>query len=463
MAKKKKGTRKRNDKVVNPVEGGAKGKDTRSKRTSIDQALGIKLRENEDNEKVGKKRHSVDILLSKGHAIDAEDIVASITKGEGSSDEEIEYFDAKNGGESPSTENKDKEQSKDDEFDYAFEGKPREGKTHKREYVATKAPGNIFMGKTDSGAIAEEEEIEEESQNEESPGTKVVRREKSIDMTADQWSAIINIQYEEEERDGDLMLAETVIYEEAVEALAPKLDPGYEMDAYEPSCLLNLQSCFAALCSQPEYVIRHKACILHLVEKKFENDNARHEVLLTSIYCTIYGKEAGNVKRYGKHWESIGFQGNDPSTDLRGTGLWGLLQILFFLEHCFNFAQAMFDYSHNANYGFPLCALALNITGIGIDLLNEGAFDTPSIDVGSMHKAMNFWYCGAMFVFFRTWKDSKATIEEAGTVLDLLKKQLLSKSTVRSVMQEGSELTESYMEDNFETEAQDREVEFSQF
>ena len=35
--------------------------------------------------------------------------------------------------------------------------------------------------------------------------------------------------------------------------------------------------------------------------------------------------------RYGSHWERIGFQGTDPSTDLRGVGLLGLVQPLFLL------------------------------------------------------------------------------------------------------------------------------------
>ena len=30
------------------------------------------------------------------------------------------------------------------------------------------------------------------------------------------------------------------------------------------------------------------------------------------------------------HWESIGFQGNDPATDLRGAGILALLQLLHF-------------------------------------------------------------------------------------------------------------------------------------
>ncbi len=357
----------------------------------------------------------------------------------------------------------------DDEFDYAFEGKPREGKTHKREYVATEAPSNLFMGRSDTGKIAEGPEEEEE--DEKSPGPKAKtaetkpreERQKSIEMTADQWDAIIQIQYEDEEVNEQYMLDDTVIYEEAIEALSPNLDPKFDVSEYEPTCCMPYQSLMTLLFNKPEFLKRDKACIMHLAEKKFENDNCTHESLLASIYCTIYGTDANKVGRYGKHWESIGFQGNNPATDLRDTGIWGLMQILFFVEHCFNFTQLIFDYSHDPNYGFPFCVIALNICGIGLDLMHNGDFDGPSVDIGSLHKAFNIWYCGAMNVFFRTWKESKSTMEDSGNTMAVLRKQLLTKSTIRKVMVEGSVLSEEFAAGDMDEEmAMEEEIQFSQ-
>lgn len=33
--------------------------------------------------------------------------------------------------------------------------------------------------------------------------------------------------------------------------------------------------------------------------------------------------------RYGPHWTALGFQGDDPATDLRGAGMLGLLQLFY--------------------------------------------------------------------------------------------------------------------------------------
>ncbi len=38
----------------------------------------------------------------------------------------------------------------------------------------------------------------------------------------------------------------------------------------------------------------------------------------------------------GGHWEDIGFQGNDPATDLRDTGMLSLLQACLLYRICFS-------------------------------------------------------------------------------------------------------------------------------
>ena len=38
------------------------------------------------------------------------------------------------------------------------------------------------------------------------------------------------------------------------------------------------------------------------------------------------------VERLGSHWVEIGFQRNDPKTDIRASGILGLINVLFLLE-----------------------------------------------------------------------------------------------------------------------------------
>ena len=52
-----------------------------------------------------------------------------------------------------------------------------------------------------------------------------------------------------------------------------------------------------------------------------------HERILMALYCVLTGDSTW-PPRYGAHWEVIGFQGNDPATDLRGAGMLALLQVI---------------------------------------------------------------------------------------------------------------------------------------
>jgi hypothetical protein len=51
------------------------------------------------------------------------------------------------------------------------------------------------------------------------------------------------------------------------------------------------------------------------------------------------------VPRFGHHWGSIGFQGDDPATDLRGVGMLGLLQLLYLHHHSPAAAQKLYQLS----------------------------------------------------------------------------------------------------------------------
>ena len=48
--------------------------------------------------------------------------------------------------------------------------------------------------------------------------------------------------------------------------------------------------------------------------------------MLRTIYRQLTSTTV-DCPRYGSHWETIGFQGTDPSTDLRGVGILGLVQV----------------------------------------------------------------------------------------------------------------------------------------
>lgn len=54
-----------------------------------------------------------------------------------------------------------------------------------------------------------------------------------------------------------------------------------------------------------------------------------HLRMLQTVYSQLTGDKLHGAARMGDHWEKIGFQGGDPSTDLRDLGMFSVLQMVY--------------------------------------------------------------------------------------------------------------------------------------
>ncbi len=63
-----------------------------------------------------------------------------------------------------------------------------------------------------------------------------------------------------------------------------------------------------------------------------------------------------------RHWESVGFQGSDPSTDFRDMGVFALLQMLSHVTGtALSSMRTILAASRHAVKGFPLALVCINI------------------------------------------------------------------------------------------------------
>ncbi|XP_061299379.1 ELMO domain-containing protein 3 isoform X1 [Pezoporus flaviventris] len=69
---------------------------------------------------------------------------------------------------------------------------------------------------------------------------------------------------------------------------------------------------------------------LAMAQCALDDNESVHMRILQTIYKKLTRSHLG-CPRYGAHWEELGFQGTDPGTDLRGTGMLALMQLLFFV------------------------------------------------------------------------------------------------------------------------------------
>lgn len=126
----------------------------------------------------------------------------------------------------------------------------------------------------------------------------------------------------------------------------------------------------------------------NLILVGYSDTNYIHWELLCSIYKHIIDTGRNVVPRFGSHWEKIGFQGEDPASDLRGVGIFGLCQLLFLVSNGLSSqmtsqlhelsndkVQVKFNISFNLKnifQHFPLAVVGLNFTQFILERVKSG-------------------------------------------------------------------------------------------
>ncbi|NXT41905.1 ELMD3 protein, partial [Pelecanoides urinatrix] len=159
------------------------------------------------------------------------------------------------------------------------------------------------------------------------------------------------------------------------------------------------------------------------------DDNERvHMRILQTIYKKLTRSRLG-CPRYGAHWEELGFQGADPGTDLRGTGMLGLMQILYFVmdSQTLPLAEEIFQLSQHETQApaitllllqnFPFCIMSVNITRIVIQALREERLSRECNRRQQVIAVLNDLYAAAFLQLYRVWKWQHKTVTDSGFLL----------------------------------------------
>ncbi|XP_030407748.1 ELMO domain-containing protein 3 isoform X1 [Gopherus evgoodei] len=158
--------------------------------------------------------------------------------------------------------------------------------------------------------------------------------------------------------------------------------------------------------------------VLAIAQCGLDNNEKVHMRILQTIYRKLTGSRF-DCPRYGAHWEELGFQGMDPGTDLRGTGLFGLMQILYFVmdSRTLPLARDVFKLSHHESQNFPFCVMSINITRIVIQALREEHLSRECNRRQQVIAVLNDLYVATSLRLYVIWKTQQKTISDSGFVL----------------------------------------------
>ena len=182
-------------------------------------------------------------------------------------------------------------------------------------------------------------------------------------------------------------------------------------------------------------LINERNLVLAMALHAFDNTDSFHTTILESIY-RLLTQSKFRCQRYGIHWEEIGFQGNDPATDLRGAGMLGLVNLFDFVTSpiAYQIALDVLKLSRDVTQAFPMCALSMSLTVMVITFLRDGRLSKICNSRGMVFSVVNDVYKALFYRLYNIWRDGHKTIWDSSTVLQEL--ELNAKGNILCLLKE---------------------------
>jgi hypothetical protein len=175
-----------------------------------------------------------------------------------------------------------------------------------------------------------------------------------------------------------------------------------------------------------EGLILERLFVLCCARMQFNDYDAAHVRMLRTLYARLTGSTSRQCARFGSHWETIGFQGNDPATDLRGCGLFGLLQLLFFAAEPAYSALAIdvvtLSRTNLSSQGdFPFAVAGINLSKSVLEVLRSGAANEIANRWESVILVANQLYVAMFYELYLLWKPGTMRIQDFSRVVKLIR------------------------------------------
>jgi hypothetical protein len=204
----------------------------------------------------------------------------------------------------------------------------------------------------------------------------------------------------------------------------------------QQSFFQKLMCCFATRNELDESLKKERDTILALMKLKMSCDF--HSLMLERIFnlISMYAPETET-----KDWVLIGFQGSNPETDIRGTGMFGVLQVHFFAENFSELIKKYFLLSIDEVQKFPLVVLMFNHTAFTTEALREGRLTLLCNKAKSVIQVMNLFYAATFSRLIERWEKDKLTIVD----WDKVSKENIKycKDNPMKIIEEFNKLTEA--------------------
>eukprot|EP00758_Cryptobia_borreli_P001648 Tbor_TRINITY_DN2417_c0_g1::TRINITY_DN2417_c0_g1_i1::g.2623::m.2623 len=262
---------------------------------------------------------------------------------------------------------------------------------------------------------------------------------------SDEWEAANAAFYEDARtRDENRPQIDSVVWIECIEHIESEEDMNSFLESFIRVSPSKIHGCLGALFSffNPEFEVESRAYksrdfLLSLQPIELSYQKMLHKRIIFRIYRFLEDipDYQEDPSLFGTHWEELGFQGADPATDLRTTGILGLLHILYLIDEAPCFCKVLYSTSKSITHDFPFVLVCFNFSVIAIECLQQRGLHkfirkAERDEINSNQPSFTVvgdFYTGCLFFFLKEWKSVNfRTISDFGCVKATVAKVALS-------------------------------------
>eukprot|EP00505_MAST-04D_sp_SCG-Rhode-Island_P006883 Stramenopile-MAST_4_protein_6883 len=142
-----------------------------------------------------------------------------------------------------------------------------------------------------------------------------------------------------------------------------------------------------------------------LAKLPVREDKEMHYNALQAIYRRITGADR-DVPMRASAWMDIGFQTENPLTDIRGTGMLGLVHMLGFLDAHLPVVHKIHRLSKTDTNSFPFLVSGFNVSRGVLSALRQGALNAWCNKTNDVLQTTQRFYNATFFSFYAKWRQT---------------------------------------------------------
>ena len=174
------------------------------------------------------------------------------------------------------------------------------------------------------------------------------------------------------------------------------------------------------------------------------SSHVEHHQMIMTIYRFLTNETV--CPQIGSHWQTIGFQGTDPRTDIRGCGMLGVLQVLHFQYNKPKTFKMIYQHSIQKESEFPLIIQLFSFTSLCLGQVRSGKLYPMCNSLNSVFKAVNIVYECLVVMFMSQYMIGKCSIVDIDRLSKTMKKDILTKGIAKMISLYKSKSDEEFIE-----------------